>query len=127
MPGLCEDSEREYTMKANEFLTYIDQSIAACAKKERALIEENRKDEANMERIKSNVYGIAKSLYQVTEELADKHGEEHRAMFVDKMEAVMVPWKKSLEAAKQHMDSEKECVELIKLSVAEEIVKVFQS
>ncbi len=114
-------------MKSNEFLAYIEKQVADCAKEESALIAENRKDEANMERIKSNVYGIAKSLYQVTEELAGKHGEDHATMFVDKLEAVMTPWKKSLEAAKKHADSEKECVELIKLSVAEEIVKVFQS
>ena len=110
-------------MKSNEFLDYIDTSIAACAKKERALIAENRKDEANMERIKSNVYGIAKSLYQVTEALAEKHGEEHGTMFVDKFKAVMAPWKMSLEAAKKHNDGEKECVEMIKLSTAEEILR----
>jgi len=114
-------------MKSNEFLTYIEKQVAECAKKEHALIEESRKDEANMERIKSNVYGIAKSLYQVTEALAEKHGEEHSTMFIDKFEAVMAPWKMSLEAAEKHNDSEKECVEMIKLAAAEEILKVFQS
>ena len=110
-------------MKSNEFFDYIDECVAECAKKEKALIAENRKDEANMERIRSNVYGIAKSLCQVTEALAEKHGENQVTMFVDKMTAVMTPWKTSLAAAKEHADSEKECIELIKLETADKILE----
>lgn len=110
-------------MKSEEFLAYIEEQVAECAKKEKALITENRKDEANMERIKSNVYGIAKSLCQVTEALAEKHGEDHATMFVDKLTAVITPWKASLVAAREHADSEKECIELIKLTTADEILE----
>lgn len=110
-------------MKSNEFLAYIEERVAECAKKEKTLIAENRKDEANMERIRSNVYGIAKSLCQVTEALAEKHGEDHATMFADKLLAVMTPWKASLTAAKEHADSEKECIELIKLETADEILE----
>ena len=112
-----------YNMKSNEFLAYIEECVNECKKKEKALIAENRKDEANMERIKSNVYGIAKSLFQVTEALAEKHGEDHATMFVDKLAAVTTPWKNSLTAAKEHGDSEKECIELIKLATADEILE----
>lgn len=114
-------------MKSNEFLTYIEECVAECTKKEKALIAENRKDEANMERIRSNVYGIAKSLCQVTEALAKKHGEDHFTMFVDKLSAVMTPWKASLAAAKDHADSEKECIELIKLETAEAILEQWKN
>lgn len=110
-------------MKSNEFLAYIEEKVAECAKREKALIAENRKDEANMERIKSNVYGIAKSLCQVTEALSKKHGEDHATMFCDKLNAVITPWKASLAAAKQHADSEKECIELIKLATADELLE----
>lgn len=110
-------------MKSNEFLAYLEDHVAECAKKERALIAESRKDEANMERIKSNVYGIAKSLCQVTEALAEKHGEDHATMFADKLTAVITPWKASLATAKEHADSEKECIELIKLATADEIME----
>ena len=121
---ICTNLERKGKgMKSNEFFTYIEERIAECAKKEKALIAENRKDEANMERIKSNVYGIAKSLCQVTETLAEKHGEDHATMFVDKLTAVMTPWKASLATAKAHGDSEKECIELIKLETADEILE----
>ncbi len=113
-------------MEVNDFLAYIEEQIVDCAKKERALIAENRKDEANMERIKSNVYGIAKSLCQVTEELAKKHGAEHATMFVDKFTAVIAPWKESLAAAKEHLDSEKECIELIKLETADKILEAWR-
>lgn len=113
-------------MEVNDFLAYIEEQIVDCAKKERALIAENRKDEANMERIKSNVYGIAKSLCQVTEELAKKHGAEHATMFFDKFTAVMAPWKESLAAAKEHLDSEKECIELIKLETADKILEAWR-
>ena len=113
-------------MKINDFFAYIEEQVADCAKKERALIAENRKDEANMERIKSNVYGIAKSLCQMTEELAKKHGVDHATMFVDKLTAVMAPWKASLTAAKEHTDSEKECIELIKLETADKILEAWK-
>lgn len=114
-------------MKSNEFFAYIEKQVADCAKEERVLIAENRKDEANMVRIKSNVYGIAKSLCQVTESLAEKHGEDPVTMFCDKLVAVMVPWRSSLAVAKEHGDSEKECIELIKLETANEILEYWKN
>lgn len=114
-------------MKSNEFLAYIEECVNECRKKEKALIAENRKDEANMERIRSNVYGIATSLCQVTAALAQEHGEDPEQMFVDKLTAVMTPWKASLAAAKEHADSEKECIELIKLETADKILKKWKN
>ena len=44
----------------NEFIQYLNNSIEAAQKKEQELIATERKDEANLQKIRANIYGICR-------------------------------------------------------------------
>ena len=58
----------------NEFITYLSNSIENVAKKEQELISNERKDEANLQKIRANIYGICHTIFEVV--LKSKSGEE---------------------------------------------------
>ena len=51
----------------SEFLTYLENRISETMQQEKRLIDSGRKDEANLEKIKNNVYGICKTIYEVAQ------------------------------------------------------------
>ncbi len=48
-----------------QFLDYIKESIEKANKEEQSLIAQDRKDEANLMKIRANIYGICQTIYEV--------------------------------------------------------------
>lgn len=48
------------------FIQYLDKSMESCVKQEQQLIADSRKDEANMMKVKANIYDIFKSMFQLS-------------------------------------------------------------
>ena len=48
----------------NEFENYLKKSIDTAQKKEQELIATERKDEANLQKIRANIYGICLTVQQ---------------------------------------------------------------
>lgn len=51
--------------KMEQFLDYIKESIEKANKEVQSLIAQDRKDEANLMKIRANIYGICQTIYEV--------------------------------------------------------------
>ena len=106
-----------------QFVTYIQSAIEETQKREQELISSECKDEATLQKIRSNVYGICLTVFQVTSKA--KSGEELREEYLGKLSNIVSSWKTSYEKAKEHNDVEKIVIEETKLEVYHEVIKAF--
>ena len=104
---------------------YLDAAIARCAEQEKALIADERKDEAIFEKIRANVYNIFHTILGVAVQNGGEDADKIRERFMQQIEHIPASWKSSYDAAKQHNDTAKVQVEEIKLAVVEEIKTEF--
>jgi len=135
-----------------EFIKFIDETIEKLRTEERHLVESNRKDEANLVRIKMNIYDVCKTVYGVCARMPAKKEmgkEEFQTtgkwqgiarcgvvselngnadtvqLYLKKLEELPKNWKESLEKAKSHGDVEKQVIEATKINALEEIKAKF--
>ena len=104
----------------NEFVMYLEEQLSLYQQQEQKLLAEDCKDEANFAKIKINVCGICKTLYQV----ASKKEEEAAITeeYLRLLNRLITEWKASYEKAKEYDDKEKIVVEETKLEVIEMIM-----
>lgn len=107
----------------NEFITYIDQTVLELQNKEKELASTDRKDEANLVKVQINVYGICKTVYEVTVKTAGS--TDLKEAYLEKMDAIISNWRTSFEKAKMHNDVEKSIIEELKLQVYENVKAKF--
>lgn len=103
----------------NEFLTYLNNSIETANQKERELIITERKDEANLQKIRSNIFGICLTVVQVVAK--EKSGKELWEDYGKRLDNISGNWVKSYEKAKLHNDVEKILIEETKFQVMKEV------
>lgn len=101
--------------KWKEYENFLKKLLADCAKEEKLLAEEDRKDDANMCRIRSNIYGIFLSFLEVSADMGD---EERESFIRSRAARVSQAWEESRKKAKEHKDAEKILIEEIKLEAA---------
>ena len=106
------------------FMTYFEEKIALCSKKQQELIADGRTDEANFEKIRANVYDIFRTVYTAGKR-AEKEADSVKAYFLARMEQIPQNWAAALEKAKLHGDARTVQIETIKLETANEIRSVF--
>ena len=106
-----------------EYIAYIDEMIAKLQKEEQNLIASDRKDEANLVKIRTNIYGIGKTVYNVVAGSGNR--EDIKTEYLKKMTLIPQSWKESYEKAKAHDDVEKIVIEEIKLETVEELKNKF--
>ncbi len=111
--------------KNTEFLNYLDISIKTSQDMTQELIKDNRKDEADHEKVKTNVYQIFKTVFQVITRQKALELDNIKKLFLEKLETIPANWKTSLESAKKFQDYEKIRIEEIKLQTVEEIQNTF--
>lgn len=101
--------------KKRNFINYLEKSSEDVLNEEKKLILDERKDEANLVKIKNNIYNIFKITFlSITKN--EKLGEvEIKSLFTEKMESIPKNWIASYEAAKLHNDAEKTLIEEVKL------------
>lgn len=109
----------------SEFLTYLENRISETTQEEKRLIDSGRKDEANLEKIKNNVYGICKTIYEVAQKQTQEE-KEAASFFTKKLEHLETTWRESYEKAKEFSDTEKILVEETKLAVLGEAKQQFE-
>ena len=107
-----------------QFIAYINESIERTNQKEQELIAQDRKDEANLMKIKANIYGICKTFYEVVSKT--NSGEALKEEYLKKLSILPQSWKASYEKAREHQDVEKVVIEEIKLETLEEVKTKFQ-
>lgn len=104
-----------------KFESYLDEQIAACKQRSRLLAEDDRMDEGNFEKVRTNVYEIFKTILSVAERICGKDDLAKKHFFLQKAEQIPMSWTTSYEKAKQNGDVEKMHIESIKLDTIREI------
>ena len=107
--------------KIENMTAYFDAAIARCAGQEKALLADDRKDEAVFEKIRGNVYGIFRTILGVAVQNCGEDETKVRDFFMKQINHIPGGWKSTYEAAKQHNDAAKVQIEEIKLAVVQEI------
>lgn len=106
-----------------DFLQFLDDSIENLKKEEECLIQDARKDEANLARIQLNMYDIAKTVYSV---FVKKSGVINAKEYMNKLDTFREKWQESYDRAKVHGDLEKMAVEEIKMAALDNIKQHFE-
>lgn len=99
-----------------QFMAYLDEKAEFMRQESRRLTADDRRDEGDLAKIRANVYGICKSVFQVLDaEQANR-----------KLAGLKGEWETSLAAARAHGDTKKAAIEEIKLETLGEISAVLQ-
>lgn len=106
-----------------QFIALLEEREKILQKKERALAESDRKDEANMVKIQMNIYGVCKTVFEVMERTHEAGAV--KAAYLQKLEGFRDGWKASLDKAKSHDDVEKIVVEELKLEALADVKNTF--
>lgn len=101
---------------------WLMEQIADCETRRTALWADDRKDEANFARIRSNVYDIFRTVLKVAESRSD--GE---VLFAAKLTEIPAAWQKAHDQAEHHGAAAALCIERIKLDAAAEIREKFET
>lgn len=94
-----------------QFMAYLDSKADFYRQESRRLVEDDRRDEGDLSKIRANVYGICKSVFQVLD----------TPKAVCKLDGLRSEWETSLITAREHNDVKKGAVEEIKLETLAEI------
>jgi len=111
--------------KIENMTAYLDAAMARCAEHEKALIADERKDEAIFEKIRANVYNIYRTILGVAVQNCGGDADKMREFFMKQINHIPASWRATYEAAKQHNDAAKVQIEEIKLAVVQEIKTEF--
>lgn len=110
--------ELENTKK--EFFCFLDARRDAVLKDASLFALNNRKDESNVLKARSNIYDIFKALWNASEKEA-KDIDSFKAALNTKVINIPAQWEKSLEEARKYDDTRLIMVEEAKLEAVKEI------
>ncbi len=101
------------------FIEYIDHSVEELQQEEKMLAATDRKDESNLVKIRINVYGICKSVYQV---FAQTKAEEMlKNTYLEKLDSLAIGWQEARDKAQEFQVVDKAVIEDIKLQTLAEV------
>ena len=104
-----------------QITAYFEEKTAACQAVVAALNADNRADEAVFEKIRMNVFGIFRSVYNAGCQYCDGNTTKELDFLRERHQKLCADWKAAYENAILHDDSEKVHIEQIKLAAADEI------
>jgi len=104
--------------KANPFTGFLESEKEDCLSKANGLAKDNRQDEADMQKIRANVFGIFATLSRTAEE----RFPDSQAQFLrEQIEKISRAWEESLSAAESRGDPINAMKERVKLDAIAEI------
>lgn len=95
------------------YLRYLSEEAARLSREAARLRAEGREDEASFARIRVNIHGICRTLYEVCGRTAP--GEGLRAAYLQKIDRLAGEWNAARARALEHDDRCKAAIEDIKL------------
>ncbi|HBS92922.1 MAG TPA: hypothetical protein DG577_04430 [Firmicutes bacterium] len=112
----------------NAVFAYLIDEIAACQRRQKELLADNRDDEAKFEKIRTNVFDIFKTVLSVAiRTVKSGSSAEIKDFFLQKTEQIPANWKIAYAKAAEHGDVEKMHYESIKLEAIAEIRETFET
>lgn len=120
-------------MKALEekYLTYIEGKIVEHKRMSEQYKADDRKDEADLEKIKVNIYEVFRTLFiSDIKQLEGKSSDEAKDIstytgFMKRFDTIPANWRISLDKAIEYNDTTKQVIEENKLAVAEGLKQTF--
>lgn len=111
--------------KTSAFISYLDQRTTSVQEDTLRLIADNRRDEANFEKIRANIFQIVKTMLQASARISQEESE--RVGFLEaKLALFQETWEGYLRKAKEHGDDLKIVQEQTRLEALAEIRDTFQ-
>ena len=107
------------------FIAYLEDKIVKCEKEVKELILSERKDEANLIKVKNNIYGVCKITYEVI--VKNHKSEEVNEKYLAKLDHLSQTWNQAYGKAKEFHDVDKIVVEETKLQVLKEVIAYFKA
>lgn len=99
-------------------LNYFEEQIRRCEEQEQQRITEDRKDEANLQKIRANIFRVFQSVYKRSLKEA-----QPEVFFRKKLETIPQNWREAYEKASIQEDAVSLLIEQTKLEAAKEIRK----
>ncbi len=111
--------------KLSKLNSYFEKRVAECRQRSKELLCDERRDEADLEKVRANVYDIFYTVLSAGVKAGK--GEEMlvRSFFEQKCEQIPSNWLASYEKVRQHNDELKMRIEQIKLDTIGEIKENF--
>ncbi|MCI9232457.1 MAG: hypothetical protein HFH97_06085 [Lachnospiraceae bacterium] len=111
--------------KTSAFISYLDQRTTSVQEDTLRLIADDRRDEANFEKIRANIFQIVKTMLQASARISQEESE--RVGFLEaKLALFQETWEGYLRKAKEHGDDLKIVQEQTRLEALAEIRDTFQ-
>lgn len=105
--------------------SYFEEKIALCARRNKELLAGERKDEADFEKIRANVYDIFRTVLSAAVKNGGGDADAVRIFFDRKIGQIPAGWAAAYSKAKEHDDAIQMCIEQIKLDTVDEIRQCF--
>lgn len=102
------------------FLKELNDIAAALRQEANALAADSRQDEADLNKIRANIYEVCATIGGVVCKTAPE--AEREVMFRRKLEALPKNWQVALEAARAHGNTQRAVVEEVKLAALEDVL-----
>ena len=111
--------------KTSAFISYLDQRTTSVQEDTLRLIADDRREEANFEKIRANIFQIVKTMLQASARISQEESE--RVGFLEaKLALFQETWEGYLRKAKEHGDDLKIVQEQTRLEALAEIRDTFQ-
>lgn len=109
-------------MILTDFIQYLEIERDSCLAQADTLASDDRRDEANMLKIRANIFDV----FTVVSRTAEKHFPQNQIDFIkNRMETIPTAWKASLTVAEKENEYVKIATERIKLQAMNEISQKF--
>lgn len=108
-----------------DFVKFLDEQTSAVYKDINRLTEDNRKDEANFEKIRANIYQVLKTIFLASMRISGEEWEQV-GYFGGRLDVMEETWRSSLAKASEHNDTVRAIQEQVKLEVMDEVRKTFK-
>ena len=99
---------------------YLENRASQCKEKSALLASDMRRDEANMEKVRGNVYELFRTVIDAAEKTQNSNAEA-RGFFLSRLESIPASWQSALDKARLHGDDARAAIEIIKLEAAADI------
>lgn len=109
----------------SKYIEYLDETIRELKETEKELVQTDRKDEANIIRIKMNICDIAKTVYNVS--VKKNSGAALKEEYLRQLTRLPENWKVSYQKAKENGDVQKILIEETKLEMLQMIKDKFEN
>lgn len=109
----------------DQFMTYLEEQRGDLEARESELCAEGRKDEADMEKVRFNVYGMCLAIYRTVARQCTP--ETLSSVYLERLEEFPEKWEDSLKKAEKYADEKQILVESAKLQTLQEVRSRFLS